>query len=132
VALARIEILEGRSAHEKRELLDAVHEALIAALKVPPGDPMLRIVEHDRACLRLPTVPDRVGERYTLIEITMFAGRSIETKRELYAQIVRRLGDLGVPATDITIVVIESPAENWGVHGGRPASEVELGFTIEV
>ncbi len=132
MALARIEILEGRSAEEKRELLDAVNEALIAALKVPRGDPTLRIVEHDRACLQLPTVPHRVGDRYTLIEITMFAGRSIEAKRELYTQIVRRLGELGVPHTDITIVLLESPRENWGVHGGRPASEVELGFTVEV
>jgi phenylpyruvate tautomerase PptA (4-oxalocrotonate tautomerase family) len=132
MALARIEVVKGRSPEEKRGLLDAVHEALVAALKVPRGDPALRIVEHDRSCFELPTVPHPVSDRYTLVEITMFSGRSIEAKRELYAQIVRRLGDLGVPATDITIVVLESPRENWGVHGGRPASEVELGFRVEV
>jgi phenylpyruvate tautomerase PptA (4-oxalocrotonate tautomerase family) len=132
MALARIEVVKGRSPEEKRGLLDAVHEALVAALKVPRGDPALRIVEHDHSCFELPTVPHPVSDRYTLVEITMFSGRSIEAKRELYAQIVRRLGDLGVPATDITIVVLESPRENWGVHGGRPASEVELGFRVEV
>jgi phenylpyruvate tautomerase PptA (4-oxalocrotonate tautomerase family) len=132
VALARIEIVKGRTAQEKRWLLDAVREALIEALKLPRGDPALRIVEHDRDSFELPTVPHSVSERYTLVEITMFAGRSLEAKRELYAQIVRRLGELGVPATDVTIVVLESPRENWGVHGGRPASEVELGFDVEV
>jgi phenylpyruvate tautomerase PptA (4-oxalocrotonate tautomerase family) len=132
MALARIEVVKGRSSEEKRRLLDAVHEALIAALKVPRGDPALRIVEHDPACFELPTAPHPVSDRYVLVEITMFSGRSIDAKRELYAQIVHRLGDIGVPATDITIVVLESPRENWGVQGGRPASEVELGFTVEV
>lgn len=132
MAIVRIDVVEGRTAQEKRELLDAVHEALIAALQVPRGDPMLRVVEHERACLQLPAVPHPVSDRYTLIEITMFAGRSFNAKRELYAQIVSRLGKIGVPATDVTIVVLESPQENWGVHGGRPASEVELGFTVEV
>jgi phenylpyruvate tautomerase PptA (4-oxalocrotonate tautomerase family) len=121
MALARIEVVKGRSSEEKRRLLDAVHEALIAALKVPRGDPALRIVEHDPACFELPTAPHPVSDRYVLVEITMFS-----------AQIVHRLGDIGVPATDITIVVLESPRENWGVQGGRPASEVELGFTVEV
>lgn len=62
----------------------------------------------------------------------MFSGRSIEAKRLLYEQIVRRLGEIGVPATDITIVIVESGMENWGVQGGRPASEVQLGFNVEV
>jgi phenylpyruvate tautomerase PptA (4-oxalocrotonate tautomerase family) len=132
MALVRIEVVKGRSPEERRELLDAVHEALIAALKVPRGDPTLRIVEHDLASFDLPTAPRRVSDRYTLIEITMFSGRSIEAKRQLYEQIVRRLGDIGVPATDITIVVLESPMENWGVQGGHPASDVELGFNVDV
>ncbi len=132
MALARIEVVKGRSPEQKRALLDAVHEALVTALEVPRGDPALRVVEHDRDCFQLPTVPHRVGELYTLIEITMFSGRSLEAKRRLYAEIVRRLVDLGVPDTDVTIVVLEAPRENWGVHGGRPASEVELGFTVEV
>lgn len=132
MALVRIEVLEGRSREEKRALLDAVHEALITALGVPRGDPTLRIIEHDPECLVLPTVPRPVSDRYTLIEITMFSGRSIEAKRQLYTQIVRRLGAIGIPAADVTIVVLESPKENWGVQGGRPASEVRLGFKVEV
>ncbi len=132
MALVRIEVVKGRSPEEKRGLLDAIHEALITALKVPRGDPALRIVEHDPACFELPSAPHPVSDRYTLVEITMFSGRSIEAKRELYRQIVRRLGDLGVSAADITIVILESPTENWGVHGGQPASDVELGFAVEV
>jgi phenylpyruvate tautomerase PptA (4-oxalocrotonate tautomerase family) len=132
MALVRIDVLKGRSPEEKRELLDAVHESLIVALQVPRGDPTLRVLEHDPANVLLPTAPHAVSDRYTLVEVTMFSGRTFEAKRALYQEIVRRLRDLGIPSADITIVVLDSPKENWGVHGGRPASEVELGFAVDV
>lgn len=62
----------------------------------------------------------------------MFAGRSMDAKRSLYKAVVRNLVALGVPADDIKITLIEVPPENWGIRGGHPASEVALGFEIEV
>jgi phenylpyruvate tautomerase PptA (4-oxalocrotonate tautomerase family) len=32
----------------------------------------------------------------------------------------------------ITILLRESGAENWGIRGGVPASEVDLGFKVDV
>jgi phenylpyruvate tautomerase PptA (4-oxalocrotonate tautomerase family) len=132
MALVRIEILRGRSAQEKRELLAAVHQALVSALHVPPGDPTLRIIEHDPPDFQRPNVPSVTTERYTLVEITMFSGRSENAKRTLYEEIARRFGDLEIPPEDVTVVVLESPQSNWGVHGGHPASEVDLGFQVEI
>jgi hypothetical protein len=45
---------------------------------------------------------------------------------------VRRFCDLEIAAEDVTIVLLESPQCNWGVRGGYPASEVELGFQVEI
>ncbi len=45
---------------------------------------------------------------------------------------VRNLGRLGVPAADVLSVLHEAPLENWGVQGGTPASEADLGFEIGV
>jgi len=45
---------------------------------------------------------------------------------------VRNLGKLGIPAGDIKILLRESGAENWGIRGGVPASEVDLGFKVDV
>jgi hypothetical protein len=56
----------------------------------------------------------------------------LDAKRRLYREIVERFGELGIPARDVTIVLIESAAESWGVQGGRPANEVDLGFTVNV
>ena len=42
---ARIEIREGRSSSEKKALLEAVHSALVEALKIPEDDGILRLHE---------------------------------------------------------------------------------------
>jgi phenylpyruvate tautomerase PptA (4-oxalocrotonate tautomerase family) len=110
-------------------VIDAVQAALREALRLPEWDRTLRLLEHAPSHFAVP--PGR-GPRFTLIEITMFAGRSNEAKRALYGAIVRNLGALGVPAADIKITLIEVPPENWGIRGGQPASDVDLGFEIEV
>ena len=66
------------------------------------------------------------------IEISMFIGRSLQAKKELYRGIVSNLGNLGVLASDVFIVLHEIPLENWGIRGGIPASEVDLGFKVGV
>ena len=110
-------------------LIEAVHSALQEALKIPPHDRVLRLVEHAPSHFAVP--PGR-GERYTLIEVTMFSGRSLDARRKLYRAIVQNLATLGIPATDIKITLIETPPENWGLRGGIPASEIDLGFKIDV
>jgi phenylpyruvate tautomerase PptA (4-oxalocrotonate tautomerase family) len=132
VALVRIETLDGHSQQQKQALMDAVHSALVDALAVPTGDPTLRVIEHPKTNVQLPRTPHTPSEQWTLVEVTLFAGRSQQTKSRLYSEIVRRLGEVGVPALDITIVLIESPTENWGVQGGTPANDIDLGFVVEV
>lgn len=61
-----------------------------------------------------------VSELFALVEITMFAGRSGQTKRRLYRELVSELASIGVPEVDVTIVILESVPENWGVRGGQP------------
>ena len=56
----------------------------------------------------------------------------MHAKRALYQALVRNLGVLGVPTRDIKITLIETPLENWGLRGGIPASEIDLGFRIDV
>jgi len=110
-------------------VVDAVQSALREALKIPEWDRTLRLIEH------LPShfaVPPGRGEKFTLVEVSMFSGRSMGAKRALYQAIVRNLAALGVPALDIKITLIEIPPENWGVRGGMPASEIDLGFKIDV
>jgi phenylpyruvate tautomerase PptA (4-oxalocrotonate tautomerase family) len=131
MALARIEILEGRSPQERGALVNAVRAALSEGLQTPEDDPAVRLSEYPPEQFSLP-YPDRCSDRFTLVEVTMFAGRSMEAKRRLYDAIVRRLVALDVPASDVLVVLHEPPMENWGVNGGIPASEVDVGFKVDI
>lgn len=124
--LVQIEIVKGRSAAKKRELLDAVHEALVAAFKIPAEDRIQRLMEHDRANLDVPS------DTFTIVTISAFPGRSPEAKRELYRRIVAGLERCGVPPHDVNIVLLEPDLQNWGVRGGNAANEVDLGFELDV
>ena len=70
-------------------------------------------------------------DTYTRVTIDCFAGRTIDAKRQLYREIVERLEGLGIPRQDVSILLRESPTENWG-SGGQAASDYDLGFTIPV
>jgi phenylpyruvate tautomerase PptA (4-oxalocrotonate tautomerase family) len=131
VALARIDILEGRSREEKREIVDAVRGALSEALQAPRDDPTVRLAEHPGEHFSLP-YPDRHSDRFTLVEATMFAGRSTDAKRRLYRAIAGRRSAAGVRSADVLIVLNESPTENWAIDGATPASEADVGFEIDI
>lgn len=123
-----IDILEGRSEEHKKALLDAVHHALVEALKIPDDDRIQILNEHKRTHFELP--PDK-SELYTSIEIKMFAGRSLEAKRTLYRSLATNLNKLGIEPHDFMVILHETAMENWGIRG-LPASEINIGFKIDV
>jgi phenylpyruvate tautomerase PptA (4-oxalocrotonate tautomerase family) len=127
--LAKIEVRRSRPPSEVKALIDAVYQAQREALKVPEGDRQIRYIEHKAEHF---AVPPGKTENYTLVEITLFPGRSLDAKRILYRSIVRRFGELGISPTDIFIVLNEPPLDNWGIRGGVPASEVDIGFKLNV
>jgi len=55
-----------------------------------------------------------------LIEITLNAGRTVEIKKHLYADMTRRLGQAAdVRPDDVVISLVEVTKENWSFGGGR-------------
>ena len=128
--VVKITMRKGKSDAYKKALLNGVHDALVQAIKVPEFDRLQSLIELDADHFEaLPQKSDKV----TLIEIILFKGRSIEAKKALYRQIVENLAiDPGIPGEDIMIILHESPLENWGIRGGKAASEVDLGFKIDV
>ena len=127
--LVRIEVLGERTASERGALFDAVHDALVEVFRVPDDDRTQRLIEHEAGRFE---IPPGGSDRYTLIEITAFPGRSLHAKRRLYRAIVRNLARLGVPEQDVMTVLLEPPLEDGGIRGGRSADEVDLGFELDV
>lgn len=128
---AHIEVRRERTEQEETALIDAVHEALVDAFAIPPGDRHVRLVVHAPHRFAVPpalTHPDLA----TLVAIDCFAGRSLAAKRRLYAGIVTRLAGLGIPADHVSITLREGATDNWGIHGGQAACDVDLGFEVRV
>ncbi len=88
----------------------------------------ISLVEQDVDAFLL---PEGAGETFSLIEIVLITGRSLEAKRRLYAAMVEELAPFRLGPDEVRVILIESPAENWGLRG-RPASEIDLGFAIDV
>ncbi|MDA9476750.1 4-oxalocrotonate tautomerase [Bradyrhizobium sp. CCBAU 65884] len=113
----------------EQKAIEAVQSALLSVLKRPDYDRDVVLDIYD-ADVRI--VPTGRSEHYTRVEVVMFSGRSLEAKRALYKLLVANLSALGVPATEIKIILLEVPAENWGLRGGYPASEIDLDFKVDV
>jgi phenylpyruvate tautomerase PptA (4-oxalocrotonate tautomerase family) len=111
------------------DIIQAVQAAILSALKVPDWDRDIVLDLYDRA-RRI--VPGGRSEHFTRIEVELFSGRSMETKRVLYKAIVQNLSALGVPKDEIKIILLDVPTQNWGVLGGQAASEIELDFKVEI
>jgi phenylpyruvate tautomerase PptA (4-oxalocrotonate tautomerase family) len=128
--LVKIEMRAGKTADYKKAILDGVHQALVAAFKIPDYDRSQKIYELTPENMEIPA--NRTAD-YIVIEITAFQGRSIDAKRNLYKKVVDELSArVGISGDDIVIILQEAPLENWGVHGGKPASEVDIGFKVNV
>ncbi|MDB5986182.1 MAG: 4-oxalocrotonate tautomerase, partial [Nevskia sp.] len=72
------------------------------------------------------------SDNYTLVEITLFPGRSHDAQRALYKAIVRRLGEFGIAPADVKVILHEVVRENWGVRGGQSGADIALGFKVDV
>lgn len=127
--LVTIVMRKGKSREYKKSILDAVHDSLIAAFKIPDHDRNQRIIEIEPDNLEYPRGK---SENFVTIEMTVFPGRSFQAKKALYREIVSRLHGLGIKGDDILILLNEPPLENWGIRGGYPASEVDIGFKLDV
>ena len=128
---ALIEVRRQYAVVEEIAIIDAVHSALVEAFRIPADDRNIRLMVHEPH--RFVCAPDHAHPEYrTIVTIDCFAGRSLDAKRRLYAGIVERLAALGIPGDHVSTIVHEIDRDNWGIGGGHAASDVELGFTVDV
>lgn len=113
--LVKIEIIKGKSLEYKKTVLDAVHVALENAIQIENWDRFQRLYEIEDDLFER---SESKTDKFTMIEITMFPGRTKEQKSKLYKEIVKELNQrLGIVPTDIFIVINEPANENWGLAG---------------
>jgi len=122
VPFVKLYLRKGKSPEYLHSVADAVHEALVTQANVPRDDRFHVIHElADDALIAHPSYGgvNRSKDLIT-IEIIFNIGRTVEIKKNLYADIVRRLQDAAdVRPDDVLIVLVEVVKENWSFGGGR-------------
>ena len=113
--------MKGRNA----EFVATTEAELVATLRTRDHDRILRLVKHSPDNF---SIPRGASEKFTHIEITMFAGTNLDTKRALYVEIAKRLEPFGVPSDYIKIVLIEVQPVDVGVWGGGAACDLAIGI----
>ncbi|HEY0938015.1 MAG TPA: tautomerase family protein [Trebonia sp.] len=110
-------------------LSEAIHAAIMSALEYPPEKKFQRFVALDESDFIYP--PDR-GADYTIIEISMFEGRTDAARRALIAELFTRVeAQAGISPHSLEITITETPRVNWGIRG-QNAADLTLNYRIEV
>jgi len=91
--LAKIEVRRSWPPEQVQAIIEAIYLSQREALKVPEHDRQIRFIEHKAEHFH---VPPGKTENFILVEIALFAGRSLDAKRSLYQAIVKNLGDVGI------------------------------------
>ena len=100
-----------------------MHEALVLSLGIPESDRIQRLYELDADCFE-----HNKTDKITLIELTVFPGRSNEMKSAVIKEINRLLSErLNIQPSDILIIINEPPLENWGLRG-KQTSELGINY----
>lgn len=129
--MAQIKIYARRSLLEEgRPLISqAIHAAVVSALQCPPDKKFHRFFPMDDSDFIHPT--DR-SERYTIIEVSMFEGRSEATKRGLIQALFDNLKHMAsIKPQDVEITLFETPRVHWGIRGMN-GEDLALGYAVKV
>ena len=113
----------------KGQLSDVIHSCVVDALQFPQDK------RAHRFFLLNPDdfyYPSGRTTKYTIIEISMFEGRSVETKKYLIRLLFERAHQqLNILPQDLEITITETPKHNWGFRG-MPGDEIDLNYKVEV
>lgn len=108
---------------------DAIHLSAMEALGLPGEKRFHRFLGLDAADF---IYPGERSRQYTIIEVSMFRGRSAESKGNFIRGVFARLeAGCGISPQDVEITITETPMENWGIRG-LLANELVLNYRVDV
>ena len=113
----------------KERLSDAIHSCVVEALRFPPEKRAHRFFHMEAGDFYFPA---SASVKYTIIEISMFEGRSTETKKHLIRLLFERVcSQAERQPNEVEVTITETPKHNWGFRG-RPGDEVGLPYKVDV
>lgn len=119
--LLRIDVIEGRSKAELKELLDATHGAMLGAFKVPERDRYQIVHEHPVAEMKIEDTGLCIPrtERVVMLQVTTRPRSRLE-KQHFYELLCQELlRRCGVKASDVVVSITQNADEDWSFGYGQ-------------
>ncbi len=112
-----------------RKLSDVLHACVMEAFGYPADKRFHRFIYLDKDSFYYPAGRT---DQYTIIEVSLFEGRTMEAKKQFYRLVFESFAErLGIMPNDVEITLFETPKHNWGIRG-MPGDELTLNYTVEV
>ena len=113
----------------KARLSDVIHHCMQSTLGMPEDKRAHRFIPMDPEDFYY---PGGRSDAYTVIEINMMQGRTVETKKALIKALFSRIEhELSISPVDIEITIKEQPDHCWGFRG-LTGDEAKLNYTLHV
>lgn len=113
----------------RQKMSDVLHECVVNTLQYPQDKRFHRFIKLDEGDF---FYGEGRSEQYTIIEISMFEGRSVEAKKALIRAIFTQFEtELNIMSNDVEITIFETPRHNWGIRG-ITGDELGLNYKVDV
>lgn len=126
--LVRITLDAALDPATRRAIADGIHDGMVSALGIPPGDHFQIIDAVPAESLIFdPGYLDGDRRQVMFVQIHLVRGRTVEQKKTLYREIAANVAKTGVRPEDVFIQLTETGREDWSFGNGEAqALDTEL------
>ena len=116
----RVDAYEGRSKEQVKEVLDAIHRAILSAFGVPLRDRYQGYQEHSESNFIVQDTGLGIDRSKNLIFIGITSRQRTEAqKTTLYTKLVEELKTVGIEQKDVVVSIVTNSDADWSFGNGR-------------
>jgi hypothetical protein len=116
----RVDAYEGRSKEQVKELLDAIHRAVLSSFGVPLRDRYQVYQEHSESNFIVQDTGLGIDRTKNVVFIGITSRqRTDQQKTNLYTKLVEELKACGIEQNDIVVSIVTNSDTDWSFGNGR-------------
>jgi len=116
----RVDAYEGRRKEQVKELLDAIHRAILSAFGVPVHDRYQVYQEHSESNFIAQDTGLGIDRTKNVVFIGITSKQRTEAQKiTLYTKLVQELKTCGIEQNDIVVSIITNSDADWSFGNGR-------------
>jgi hypothetical protein len=116
----RVDAYQGRSKEQVKNLLDAIHRAVLSAFGVPLRDRYQVYQEHSESNFIIQDTGLNIDRTRKVVFIGITSRqRTEQQKTTLYTKLVEELRTCGIEQNDIVVSIVANSDADWSFGNGR-------------